>query len=426
MPSSRPVPGVSQTLIALVALGTAALPPLARPARADSVEASATTYVTLKREARDGELSTVVPVYELLSLRARDLSNPVLEDTEVVLSLWGRGTGGTPRDDDTFTGDVDVGYIKGTLGHGHLTLRAGRQFIAGGVSRNVQADAVELDAHVAHGFGATAFAGSQVAPRFGMKSGDLLGGGRVYWERGFESAVGVSFIRMLDHKYLARQDIGFDAWQALPHHLDAGAFVMWSLVEERLGEADLSLGWSGWRRRLQITAEAQRTAPDLFLSRASILSVFAEEKHDDVGGSVNLRALPMLRLGGQYHFVRTEAGDGHRATARVVLGVGRPGLANLGLEGRYLDVHDAGYLGGRLYATVRPNEKLALTADVDVYHLLEDVNAQDRSLLVGLTAGYAFWPGWQAMLAGTAGQTPFYQRQFEGTLRVGYAFGGGR
>jgi hypothetical protein len=94
----------------------------------------------------------------------------------------------------------------------------------------------------------------------------------------------------------------------------------------------------------------------------------------------------------------------------------------LGAEARYLDVPDAGYAGGRLFAIVRPRPPLSLTADADGVHFLHEVNGQTRSMILGLTAAYEVAPGWLAMVAASGGQTPFYERRIDVTGRLSYTF----
>jgi hypothetical protein len=407
------------TLVAGLAVLAGSLPVLS-VAVAQQVDATATTVVNGRRDVRDGELATEVPAYLLVSLRASALRSGPVRDGEVVLSLWGRLTGGDPRDGRVVTGDVDLGYVGATVIPGRLSARAGRQFITGGAVRSAQIDGLTVTGRIVDGVGLTAYGGAPVAPRFGAARGDALGGGRLFWRRSWDSEAGASFVQVMDHGRLERQDLGVDAWQSLPWHTIAGASFYWSLPERRLSEGELSLGWYG--RRLQLFVDAQRTAPDLFLSRLSILSVFSQERHDEAGIEASLRLGPTVRLTGDYHFIDGEEGSGGRARLRAVSALGPAGLMTVGAEGRYLDVPDAGYVGGRVFAIVRPRPPLALTADADGVHFLHQVNRQTRSMVLALTAAYQIAPGWLAMVAASGGQTPFYERRIDVTGRLAYTF----
>ena len=59
------------------------------PSRADTVDASSTTMLIVRDQSRAGDLFTVAPAYELLSVSARDLQNPVADNLQLVFSGWG-------------------------------------------------------------------------------------------------------------------------------------------------------------------------------------------------------------------------------------------------------------------------------------------------------------------------------------------------
>src|ERR1051325_11608623 len=99
----------------------------ATPARAETIDATATTLLSGRQVPRDGTVHTVVPLYQSLSLLATDLRTPWFQDTRVVVSGWGVLAAGDPRDGNTGTGDVDLAYAEGRTAGRRLTLRAGRQ-----------------------------------------------------------------------------------------------------------------------------------------------------------------------------------------------------------------------------------------------------------------------------------------------------------
>lgn len=412
--------GVSRAApAALLAITLAALA-WPSPAEADVVDVTSRTLLSARREARDGELRTVVPAYQFLTLRGTELSNPAHADAEVVLSLWGSAAGGDPRDGRSAQGDIDVGFVQGRFARRRLTIRAGRQLMVGGAIRNTQVDGLALSADVGKGAGLSAFGGIPVVPRFGADRNDLAAGGRAFWRGSPENEVGVSFVHVLDDGDLARQDVGLDFWQALPLRFTLGGFGLVSLAEQRLAEGDLSATWRP-RRTVKLSGGLRRTAPDLYISRTSIFSVFAEGTRNEAGGAVSLRAHQRLVLDGAYYRLSQDDIDqGYRGSARMVATLGRLAQTNLGIEGRALDQSGKGYFEGRLYAVHRPGARLALTIDGDAYRFREPVNGRKESYTLAATAGYAFLPGWQAMLAGVAGSTPFYQSRYEATVRLTY------
>src|SRR5690242_21025207 len=104
-------------------------------ARADTVDVSSTTLVTAGQQTRfrggdSLQLDTVVPAYEILSLVARDVTNPVASDLQLVLSGWGaydfdhlRWDNGTTSN---LNGDLLTGYVQGRVLDRRLQLRIGR------------------------------------------------------------------------------------------------------------------------------------------------------------------------------------------------------------------------------------------------------------------------------------------------------------
>src|SRR5215467_6411721 len=83
------------------------------PARAETVDATATTLLSGRQDPRDGTVHTVVPLFQSLSVLATDLRVPWFQDTRVVISGWGELAGGDPRDGNTGTGDVDLAFVEG-------------------------------------------------------------------------------------------------------------------------------------------------------------------------------------------------------------------------------------------------------------------------------------------------------------------------
>ena len=150
----------SRLLAALLGLAAAA------PARSAVVEASSNTMVVAGQQLRGalaGEtpgLDTVAPIYEILSVRAHDLANPLrLEGLEVVFSGWAsydlgdvRWSSGTP---DRFTGDVTTGYLRGSFYKRRITVRVGREYVVAGNGRMLQIDGGDVALRLPAGFSLT-------------------------------------------------------------------------------------------------------------------------------------------------------------------------------------------------------------------------------------------------------------------------------
>ena len=121
---------ISKPLAAVVL----ALVASARAARAETVDVTSTTMLRLEQQTRGGqplqepELVDVAPIFEVLSISARDVRNPIADDLTLVAQTWGsvdlgelRWDNGTSSD---FTGDVAALDVQGKFANRHLLVRA--------------------------------------------------------------------------------------------------------------------------------------------------------------------------------------------------------------------------------------------------------------------------------------------------------------
>src|SRR5262249_20755741 len=299
-----------------------------------------------RQDPRDGTVHTVVPAYESISIVATGLDVSGVEGTRVLISGWGMLAAGEPRDDRA-TGDLDLAFIEGRLLDRRLALRAGRQLIASGVARNLQLDGLDAVVRAPYGIGVEAYGGVPVTTRFGSVSDDGAFGGRLFWRPAPRFEGGVSFIDVVDDGRIDRQEAGIDARLVVADSLTLTGLAALSTVETRLAEAAVRALWQP-RRDLELTVEASRTAPDLFLSRGSIFSAFAEEPHDEAGATISLRPFSSLRLWGDGYAISDEAGVGGRGGLRLGWTLDRAAATVLGVEGRVLSVPDHGYQQARV------------------------------------------------------------------------------
>jgi hypothetical protein len=196
--------------------------------------------------------------------------------------------------------------------------------------------------------------------------------------------------------------------------------AQWSLAELRLAEARLQALWQV-NRKVQLVADVQRTEPDLFIDRSSIFAVFSEEMRNEAGAEVVWRPLQPVSLEADYHWLNVEGGHGYRMGARATYRT--PYGSSYGAELRLLDQPDNGYTLARLFGIRKLRQDITLTVDLDGYWLKQVVNAHTQSLVGTVTAGWAFRPNWEAMLAGSLGTTPYFETRTELVARVTYRFG---
>jgi hypothetical protein len=393
----------------------------ARGARAEVVDATSTTLVSGRADPRDGVVHTAVPVFELVSVRASDLRVPGVDDMIVVMSGWGAVALADPIENKRGLGDLDVAFAEGKLLHRRLTVRLGRQLLMAGAGRNLAFDGVSLTVRPWRWTGLSAQAGVPVTPRFAADRGDALVAARAFVKPSFDSEGGVSFLQVLDNGEIARRDLAFDARvtpaRSLP--LVLSGFALFSLYERRLGEGDLAATWQ-LGRRLEVTGDYRRTAPDLFLPRNSIFAVFSQETRDEAGGFVFLKLVPGLRLQGNYHVIVDAGGTGHDGGAKLTATFGPDGRTTAGVESRRLALPHTGYTLARAFAQARVTPRVVTTLDASTFFFDADVNGRRASYVAAATAGYDFRRGWRAVVTGIGSVTPFAERRFEAMAKVVY------
>jgi hypothetical protein len=187
-----------------------------------------------------------------------------------------------------------------------------------------------------------------------------------------------------------------------------------------MAEADAAANWSPCRY-LDVTGDYRRTAPDLFLPRYSIFSVFAQETRDEFGGFVSVRPwLRRLDLQGDFHQVHDASGWGWNTGGKATLRLGSGGGTRLGVESRRLRIPGGGYLMGRAFGWQVVTTKIRVVADFDVYDLDQPLNGQNRSFFGSGSLVYDVAPAWRAVLTGMDNVTPYATHQIEGLLKIVY------
>ncbi len=454
-----------RTFAAALVLASAAV------ARAEVIDASATTVVTAGQQLRGAlpgvtpGLDTVAPVYELISLQAHDLRNPLFQNLEVVVAGWASYDTADRRwnsgSTDNFTGDLTAGYVRGQLFSRALTLRLGRAYVAAGAGRMLQLDGGDLLLRLPGGLSLSAFGGAPVAQRFRTRAGeqswnpaggDLAYGGRLGWTlplpgvygRGLD--IGASYVEVTDAKLtvkdptdpaglrtftdgggnVVRQDAGLDFRLQPGAALVLTASGTYALAAGRVAELNAAALWTA-SERVFVTADFKRLAPDLFLSQNSILSVFTDRERTDLGGGVRWQATQATSLGADYHVLVEPTGEGgktelgHEAAARAEWEAGH---SRLGAELSYLvagalGTGQNGYVGGRVFGR-RDLGRAFVTGDVQLHSFKQEINGTKLAVQGTLSAGYALAGGWSAVVAGRAGVTPFLEQQADLLVKLVY------
>jgi hypothetical protein len=412
---------MSRTSALAAALAAALAVSLPALAPAQTIDATAMTLLAGRQDPRDGTVHTVVPAYEDVWISARDLGIPGVDAAQIVVSGWGMVAGGDPIDGDNLAGDLDLAFIEGKLFGRHLTVRAGRQLVSSGVARNVQVDGLDLVARGPLDLGLEVYGGLPVVPRFAYGHGQAVVGGRLFWRPALAFEGGVSFVQIFDDALTDRQELGADARVVISSKVTVTGLAAFSVIEERLSEASLRALWQP-QRNLELTLEASRISPDLFISRASIFSVFAEETRDEGGATLYFRPLPRVRLWADGFVLNDDSGTGGRGGLRASFMLDGANATQIGVEGRILALPSSRYVQARLFGSHRFPHKITATLDCDSVWLDPQVNGQDLSLTFVGTLGWEFLPSWKAVVVGVTGETPLLEWRVEALAKLVYAF----
>lgn len=402
--------------------------------RAEAVDASSTTMMIVRDQARSGTSYVVAPLYEILSVSARDIENPLAQHLSVVFSGWGAVSVGPnlvwydadPPRHNVFA-DLDLAYLQGEFLGRDLQIRAGRMLVTGGVTRSLQLDGASAALRAPFGLGLSAYVGSPVAQRFEARGpeptfnpqlGNFAVGGRAWWTVARWGEIGVSGVRIGDHGDPSRQQIGVDLRATPWRPLTLLASTSYDVYEDRWAETTV-LGRYQVLPKLLVDAEYRHVEPDLFLPRDSILAVFTLERRNEAGGGVQLEPMKAVTLHADYHFLRNDGdGDGHRVSGRATW---RPASgAAVGVElGQLRAVDGNGYFQARAFGSAQVR-RLQATLDVQEYAFRRAINGEDNSFVANATLRYLIGGGFSALVSGSGGVTPYYARRFDVLAKVAY------
>jgi hypothetical protein len=395
----------------------------AASARADVLEGQVTTLLSGRSDPRDGNIYTVVPIYQALHATLRDVNvgraTGWVDDLRLEVSVWGGGLLGQPIGGQQAIGDVDVGYLEARLLRRRVSLRLGRQVVTGGAARFSHIDGAMLGVQLFRGLELQVWGGVPAIPRFGVRPGEAAAGARLLYRFGFSNQIGLSFAHLQDLGRAARQDIALD-FLAQPHRtVSLSGLGVLSLLELRLVEADVGITWQPLRI-LDVRADWRRQSPDLFIPRSSIFSVFSQETRDEFGAQVSLRPDGRVDLNADYHTIIDPTGTGHRAAIKGALRLGPLHQMTVGAQLRLLRLPTNGYYQARLFALWRLGHGLTASVDADAYLFDQPINGESFSFVGAASLGWDFKPAWRILASGAAHTTPFQIGGWEAVLKLAY------
>ena len=404
----------ARDLAPLVALLVAA----PQVAVAERLDATATTVLTGRPDPRSGDVHTVVSALQLLQLEARDLKGPLAQPLAVTFSGWGGGELGEPARGQRAVGDIDLLYLRGVI-LDRLDVRVGRQLVTGGTARVLQLDGARVEGRIWRGLGASLYGGVPVLPELEWHRGDTVLGGRAYYRASLGLEVGASAQRRQERSRMVGEDLGFDQRYRAFEGLWLTGFEVVSLAERRLAEADLRATYQP-AERLELALGYRRTAPDLFLSRNSVLAVFATSARDEVGGGAFVRAARCLDLDLEAFVTDSGTGMGHHLALRADVFPSRRDKGRLGLEARRIAGGEDGTTFVRGFGRMGLAPALQASASAELAHADEPRNGVHNAMTGLLALGWDFLPSWQLGVSALAGVTPALDQRYEAMAKLTY------
>lgn len=404
----------SQIVAAILAL-------IVGDAYAADVSVYSNTLVGGRPDVVDGQVRTVAPLYQLVGVRAKNIEMPGFDEFGITVDAWG---GLTLPDSSTgvAAGDVNLAWLEGRAFKKRLKLRLGRQYLVGGVARAMFFDGLFAEYRSQVGLGLSAFTGIPVDRRFSnFITGDFVVGTRAFFAPTINTEVGASFIHMLQRGALARQDAGLDArWQPM-RSLNLSGALVWSIADARIAEFDVGPRWTP-SDQVEVLLNYRRTAPDLFLSRSSIFTVFADTSRDDLGASLTWQATRAVSLFADGRALWINGELGYDASGRVQLRPFRAPATTLTAQYHRLQVTSNGYHQARLGARHTLPSGFGLSVDLETYVLDQPVRGQTLSFSGSATATYTISKSWFIGATLFAATTPTFESRYEAVAKLTWLF----
>jgi hypothetical protein len=441
--------------IASLVAATALLAPAA--ARASELEVYSNTQLNVQNQWRDGSTTTVVPLYEFLTLSGRNVEIPGGQ-LYFQVDGWGAANlGSNPwwngyTNSGSWSGDLNLAYVQARFLANQLRVTLGRQTVGYGNSRMLQLDGGSFQAVIHKMFTLDGYVGVPSTQRFTAYGniysanptiGDLAVGGRLgfAWTTWLNAGFSAAF--SWDKGEATREDLAVDlkfspvSWAYLLGYVDWSLFAngYFGSFGAQIADSNVSLVFPV-TPFLQFTGEYAYTVPSLALPYNSILWVFTDGTHQYVGGSARV-GLEQFKLHVPLDFEvayrhimaystlgdtttgvtsnLTESGDRGilKATWRPTKG------STVGVEGSRLFLPEQGYWQARAFGSLRMYG-ITGTLDFQGYWFDNPVNAVSQSIIGSATLGYDVGGGFAVVGALQGGSTPYYSSFLSGLVKLTY------
>ena len=422
--------------------------------QASELEVFSSTQLNIQNQWRDGSTTTVVPLYEFLSLSGRNIEIPGGQLLFQVDAWGGLNMGTNPwwngyTNTGSWSGDLNLAYVQGRFLKNQLRVTLGRQTIGYGNARMLQLDGGSFQAVIAKMFTLDGYVGLPTTQRFTAYGnlysanptiGNLAVGGRLgfAWTTWLNAGVSAAF--SWDQGQSTREDLALDikfspvSWMYLLGYVDWSLFAgnYYSGTGAQIADSNVSLVFPV-SKFLQFTAEYTYTVPSLALPYTSILWVFTDNTRQYAGASARVGleqfkiAVPLdfdvgyRRIFGIWDGDETAAATTSASGDRYFLRASwRPNKnATVGVEGSRLFMPAQGYWQARAFGSLRMHG-ITGTLDFQGYWFDQTVNAVSTSMVGSATLGYDVGSGFAVVGALQGGATPYYSSYLSGLVKLTY------
>ena len=391
---------------------------------------------------------TTLPIYDYMMFRVVDADMPWAKNSaDMELSLWGSGTlTGTDGQQRTYDGDVSVASVTQRFGLGYVKL--GRQYITEGAARFAHLDGISTGVRSKLGLDLSGYAGWTVLPRWDARpnyqhlgtssdslvtsadqlpnsdrSGNWMMGARVGYSANRLGEIGLSVHEQRENHELGRRDAALDLHFFPVEAIDASGRALVDLDSKGLADTFIGVSFHPGRA-WDIATEYRRVIPTLLMSRQSVLSVFAVDRFDEVGGELRYHLSPRISLfGGSY--VEWLQGDGVGSRTRGGAKIYPDDAHRLMVQFSYTRVVESsnGYHGTRISAVYRLLNPVTLSAEQYTYLYDVAIRGMRTSSVQVATGSWRFLRQWELMLGGSLFHSPYAAMDAQAMLRLSYVYG---
>jgi hypothetical protein len=327
-------------------------------------------------------------------------------------------------------------------------VKIGRQYVTEGAARFAHLDGVSAGVRSRLGFDASGYAGWTVLPRWdnrpnyqhlgaagdslitsadqlprSERSGNWMMGGRVGYTASRIGGIGLSIHEQREDHALGRRDAALDLHFFPGVAVDASGRALMDLDSRSLADAFLGVGFHP-SRDWDIATEYRRIVPTLLMSRQSVLSVFAVDRFDEVGGELRYHVTPRILLFGG-SFVEWLQGEGVGSRTRGGAKIYPDDAHRLLVQFSYTRVVEPenGYHGTRISAVYRLLNPVTLSAEQYTYFYDVAIRGMRTSSVQVATSSWRFQRQWEVMLGGSLFHSPYAAMDAQAMLRLAYTYG---